>query len=139
MYKIMLFSTLNLEENMQCSEEGCVIVKKLYKRLFDEEHGVFAQLTKIMLLLKDKVPKKAAWTLAGSLLGTIVFVIIFFATVWADGRDIKKELPEIKSEIKDIEEKDNRQDNDIVALKTKQDVIYANTEKILEALDKIKK
>jgi hypothetical protein len=110
---------------MQCSDDGCSIVKKHDEKLFNEDHGVFAQINQIRLCAIRKV----TWT---SLVSLLSFIVLLFGgaalITWANA----KEVPELKVKVDQVE-KDN------IEIKVKQQVILENTKETKQAVEDIKK
>ena len=80
----------------------------------------------IMVGLQSKVSKKSIWvTIAGSL-GIIAILVV----MWADTRG----LPEDRKKAEAREERITRLEEQVSAIKTRQNDIYTNTQRILNKL-----
>jgi len=108
----------------ECGDDGCTIVQKHEKKLFDEEHGVFARLEKICACIKELKLKKVGWK---SLVVCLAFIIGTFGYGWYRTTANAENIPEVKENQKQIVVKITTNEKDIAEIK--KDVTY-NTERI---------
>jgi uncharacterized coiled-coil DUF342 family protein len=129
----------------RCPEDGCKEIKDVNEKIDGLEDHVYGNKGKGGVFgedgLKDKLSDKLdtgnlrSWFFAFS--GTIVIFIMFVAVMWANTRELTKEVPACKTNIEDTTQKTNKLITDVEVLKTEKKQIQDDVKEIKGSVNKI--
>ena len=130
---------------IRCPEDGCKEIKDVNDKIEGLEDHVYGDKGKGGVFgedgLRDKLGDKLdtdnlrTWFFAFS--GTIVIFIMFVAVMWANTRELTKEVPACKVKIEDTTQKTNRLITDVEVLKTEKKQLQDDVKEIKGSVNKI--